>query len=316
MRPHDPAIITHFCSLTFLDTRNLLGLLESKEASGSQKLDEWGYPDMKKIIFAVGISLVVGFAAASWMKTALISSGSGQSESSDSTISSFDKAAPVEERIRALEQAVIQEQQARQFLEEEILMLREEIEQQDESAAATEEQQISAREEMREAFRARRFGFSSSQGQVDRLVEAGFPVGQAEWIVQREAELQMEMLQERYEAMRGSEEPGFFGLGFAPDNGLRAELGEADYERYLAANGRATSVGIGSVIANSPAQEAGLQPGDQIVRYDGERVFSMMDMAGRIMQNPSEGNVIVDIERDGVPMQLVIPRGPLGVMGN
>ena len=167
---------------------------------------------------------------------------------------------------------------------------------------------------MREAFRSRRFGFSSTQGQTDRLVEAGFPVSQAEWIVQREAELQMQRIQARYEAMRGEEGPRFYVP--APDSELRAELGEADYERYLAANGRSTSAGIESVISNSPAQVAGLQPGDQIVRYDGARVFSMMDVASRIMQGQTEGNVIVDIVRDGAPMQLVLPRGPLGVGGN
>ena len=165
-------------------------------------------------------------------------------------------------------------------------------------------------------FRNRRFRVSSSGGQVDRFIEAGFPPAQAEWIVEREAEMQMERLQARYEAMRGSDEQGLFVRGNSSDSELRTELGEADYERYLAAKGRSTSVGIGSVIPNSPAQEAGLQPGDEIVRYDGERVFSMIDVASQIMQNPSEGNVIVDIERSGVAMQLVIPRGPLGVMGN
>ena len=279
-------------------------------------MPDTGCLNMKKIIFAIGISLIVGFAAASWMETALLSSVSPEAEQSEASVSSFDTAAPVEERIHALEQAVIAEQQARQLLEDELLVLREEIEQRNENAAETEEQQISAREEMRQSFRARRFGFSSSQGQVGRLVEAGFPVSQAEWIVQREAELQMEMLQERFAAMRGSEGPGFFGSALPPESGLRAELGEADYERYLTANGRSTSVDVGSVIPNSPAQAAGLQPGDRIVRYDGERVFSMMDVAGRIMRGEAEGNVIVDIERDGAPMQLVIPRGPLGVSGN
>jgi len=160
----------------------------------------------------------------------------------------------------------------------------------------------------------RRFGVSPSQGQLDRLIEAGFAPEQAAWIVQRESEIQMEMLQARYEAMRGQESQRFFGSTF--DTELQAELGAAGYERYLTANGRPTTIGIGNVIANSPAQEAGLQSGDQIVRYDGERVFSMMDMAGRIMQNEAEGNVVVDIERNGIPMQLVVPRGPLGVSGN
>ena len=161
---------------------------------------------------------------------------------------------------------------------------------------------------------ARRFGSSSTQGQLERLIEAGISPEQAEWIVRRESELQMEMLQARYEVMQADNTRRFSGS--STDSDLRAALGEADYERYLTANGRSTSVGIGNVIPNSPAQQGGLRSGDQIVRYDGERVFSMMDMAGHIMQNEAEGNVLVDIERDGMPMQLVIPRGPLGVMGN
>ena len=279
-------------------------------------MPDTGCLNMKKIIFAIGISLIVGFAAASWMETDLLSSVSQEAEPSEASVASFNTAVPVEERIHALEQTMIAEQQARQLMEDELLVLREEIEKWNENAAETEEQQISAREEMRQSFRARRFGFSSSQGQVGRLVEAGFPVSQAEWIVQREAELQMEMLRARYDAMRGNAEQVFVAQGFSQSNELRAELGDADYERFLAANGRSTSVGIGSVIPNSPAQVAGLQPGDEIVRYDGERVFSMMDMAGRIMQGEKEGHVVVDILRNGVPMQLVLPRGPLGVSGN
>lgn len=271
---------------------------------------------MKKLVLAIAISLLVGFAAASWMETTLVSSGSEQLEPSESTVSLFDAAVPLEERIRALEQAMMQEQQARQWLEEEILVLREEIERRDADAVDATVQDVEARSERRESFRSRRFGASSTQGQVDRLVEAGFPPDQAEWIVQREAELQMERLQARYEAMRGNEDQAFFGQRFSQDSALRAELGDADYERYLSANGRSTSVGIGNVVSNSPAQRAGIQPGDEILRYDGERVFSMMDVAGRIMQTEAEGNVVVDIVRDGIPMQLVLPRGPLGVTGN
>ncbi len=271
---------------------------------------------MKKLIFAIGISLVVGFAAASWIETSLLSSDTQQTDPSESGMPSFDAAAPVEERIRALELAVIEEREVRQLLEVEILVLREEIEQRHTESSEPDEPALSARDERRDAFRARSFGVRSTQAQVDRLVGAGFPADQAAWIVQREAELQMEMLRARYDAMRGNAEQVFVGQGFSQSNELRAELGDADYERFLAANGRSTSVGIGSVIPNSPAQVAGLQPGDEIVRYDGERVFSMMDMAGRIMQGEKEGNVVVDILRDGVPMQLVLPRGPLGVSGN
>jgi len=269
---------------------------------------------MKKIIFAIGISLVVGFAAASWMEAVRLTADSPEIEQSVANVSSFDAAAPVEERIRALEQAVIMEQQARQFLEDEIMILREELEERGAEPEENEEQIAVARQQRREAFMSRRFGVNSQQGQLERLIEAGITPDRAAWIVQRESEIQMDALQARYEAMRGQESQRFFGS--TSDTELQAELGEADYERYLSASGRPTTIGIGSVIPNSPAQEAGLQPGDQIVRYDGERVFSMMDMAGRIMQNEAEGNVVVDIERNGIPMQLVIPRGPLGVSGN
>jgi TolA-binding protein len=275
-----------------------------------------GQADMKKLLFAIGISLVVGFAAASWMETALVSSGTLEAGFPEPNISSFDAAAPVEERIRALEQAVIQEQQARQWLEEEILVLRDEIERRDAQTTAAEEQNVVAREERIESFRSRRSGTVSTQDQLDRLVAAGFPPDQAQWIVDREAELQMERLQARYEVMQARGEQGFFGRGSSQDSALRAELGDTDYERYLTANGRSTSVGIGNVLPNSPAQAGGIQPGDEIVRYDGERVFSMMDVAGRIMESEAAGNVVVDIVRDGLPMQLVLPRGPLGVTGD
>jgi len=269
---------------------------------------------MKKIIVAIGISLIVGFAAASWMETTILSPASQETGQAVAGVAAFDTAAPVEERIRLLEQVVMEEREARYWLEEEVFVLREELERRNEVPVDVDQPSVSAREASRAEFRSRRFGASSTGRQVDRLVEAGFPLSQAEWIVNRESELQMERLQARYEAMRGDEGTRFVSSGL--DSELRAGLGEADFERYLTATGRSTAVGIGGVIPNSPAQQAGLRPGDQIVRYDGERVFSMMDMAGHIMQNPSEGNVIVDIERDGVPMQLVIPRGPLGVSSN
>ena len=271
---------------------------------------------MKKIIIAVGISLIVGFAAASWMETALLSPGSQERGQLGVSLSAFDTAAPVEERIRALEQAVIQEQQSRQLLEDELFALRAEIEQRDEEFIDPEEGFVVVSEARREEFRSRRAGASATQYQVDTLIEAGFAPDQAEWIVQREAEIEMERLQARYDAMRMAEEQGFMARRFTDDSALRAELGETDYERYLDANGRSTTARIDTVIPNSPAHNAGIQPGDVIVRYDGERVYSMMDMAGRIMQNEQQGNVVVDIERSGVPMQLVIPRGPLGLFGN
>lgn len=267
---------------------------------------------MKNLIAVTAASLVVGFAAASWMQMKRISPRSDDHGPEQPGLAAFDTTASAERRIRALEEAVVMERQARQLLEDEVFFLTQEIERLD--TDSTEDPEVSSAEAMRESFRAGRLRSNSNDGRVDRLIDAGFSVSQAEWIVRREAELQMERLQRRFEAMRQSDAPRTFG--FSRDSELRAELGDTDYERYLQAMGRSTTVKLEGVLPNSPAQTSGLQPGDEIIRYDGERVFSMMDVAGRIMQGDSEGDVVVDIARDGVPMQLVIPRGPLGVTGD
>jgi S1-C subfamily serine protease len=58
---------------------------------------------------------------------------------------------------------------------------------------------------------------------------------------------------------------------------------------------------------------AGLLPGDEITHYDGTRIFSTFDLTRQAMQGDEGENVVVNITRDGIPMQLVIPRGPLGI---
>ena len=50
---------------------------------------------MKKLLFAIGISLIVGYAAASWMETTLVSPDPRQIEPPESNISLFDAAAPM-----------------------------------------------------------------------------------------------------------------------------------------------------------------------------------------------------------------------------
>ncbi|MDH3339232.1 MAG: PDZ domain-containing protein, partial [Gammaproteobacteria bacterium] len=74
-----------------------------------------------------------------------------------------------------------------------------------------------------------------------------------------------------------------------------------------------TSVMVGSVIESSPGQRAGLQAGDLIIRYDGTRVFSTWELNQQTMQGEPGQSVVVDIVRDGMTMQVVLPRGPIGV---
>ena len=115
--------------------------------------------------------------------------------------------------------------------------------------------------------------------------------------MQRESELRMVALNEQYEANRQGEpfdRSANWSIGLGQ---LRQELGEADYERYLVATGQSISVPVRQVLASSPAEAAGLQRGDQIVGYAGERVFSLADLnrltlgeAGRARAKTSDAN--------------------------
>jgi S1-C subfamily serine protease len=86
-----------------------------------------------------------------------------------------------------------------------------------------------------------------------------------------------------------------------------------EYEQYLEANGRSTAVAVGSVLESSPGQRAGLQSGDQIVGYNGQRVFSYGELSEQTMSATPGRAVVVDIVRDGVPMQVVVDAGPIGI---
>ena len=149
------------------------------------------------------------------------------------------------------------------------------------------------------------------QSQIDALVTAGFAPDRAAWIERRTSELRMQALQAQYDAQRQGKpfDPGqTFG-----DGALRSELGDADYERYLKAMGRPTSVGVQNVLASSPAERSGLKPGDEVVAYDGKRVFDMRDLNALTYAGTAGESVSVSVRRDGQTLQLTLPRGPLGI---
>ena len=276
---------------------------------------------MGKILPAIAVSLVVGFAVASWI--VIPDQSFERAGSSDSTNSArpFNSSAPIDERIRALEQAVSDELYARQLLQEEVFYLTSELELMSNMTELSppgapaedgaDEEPGDSRRSRREEYRRR----NSIEGRVERLIEAGFLPSQASMIVSRESELQMESLRARYEAERNGDPTDYWRNRNLTSETIRQELGDADYERYLVANNRSTSITVSSVIESSPAQSAGLQAGDEIIRYDGERVFSMTDLTRQTMDGTAGQNIVVDIMRNGTSMQIVMPRGPVGISG-
>lgn len=270
---------------------------------------------MKSIVVAIVLSAGAAFAAAGFYFSASTSEYEAILPADTNT---FDPNQPVEARIAALEKAVSDERLARQLLQDEVFYLTGELERFAEpeySRPAEEPVAEAARDEPRLSRSEERRRRNSSEGRIERLVEAGFLPNQAEWITRREQELQMEALQARFDAERSGEEIDWMESRTLTSDTLRTELGDADYERYLEANDRSTAVSVSSVIESSPAQMAGLMPGDEIVRYDGERVFSMTDLTRRTMVGEPGQTVVVDVVRNGNLMQVALPRGPVGITG-
>ena len=270
----------------------------------------------RKSVTALSAGVIL-MAVVSWLLLAI--ERTGRTENTAPPVaatggpSTFDATLPLEERIEALEQAVSDERYARQLLQDELFVLTSEIE-----ALTAIPAEVTSEPAGRIDFAASRSASGlagGAEGRVGRLIEAGFAPGQAEWIVQRESQLQMEALQARYDAERAGDAMDFFQSRAAAGNALRDELGDADYERYLAARGLPTSVAVSSVLDSSPAERAGLRPGDEIVSYGGERVFNMLDLTRQTLEGQPGEQVAVDILRDGVSMQVVVPRGPIGISG-
>ena len=69
------------------------------------------------------------------------------------------------------------------------------------------------------------------------------------------------------------------------------------------------------VVNNSPAAKAGLKAGDEVVAYDGKRVFDLRDLNARTFEGTAGESVAVTVRRDGQTVHLTLPRGPIGITG-
>lgn len=276
---------------------------------------------MNRSLIAIAISL---FAAAAAATIIYVANDRGTGVGDDASVNMeawFDPSAGTEERLLALEAAVAAERNARQLLEEELLYLYGEIESLsvdgavEGSDATGEEARVAEMRENRERIEQirRQQQLSSNEQRIAQLIESGFSPDRAEWIVRRESELRMATMQARFEARTSGESPNPWDPAFDPEASLRAEVGDAEYEQYLEASGRPTVVEVTSILESSPAQRAGLQPGDQIRSYNGTRVFDTRDLYRNTMLGEPGDTVVVDVVRDGVLMQIVLPSGPMGV---
>ncbi len=292
-------------------------------STGRQSADR-GYPMLIKIL-TVALSLVAGFAAGTWLTAepaVEIAAGEGLNSTAY-----FDSTAPSDERIRALEQAVADERNARSILEDQLHALMEEIERIDASGPRVIVSEVADLQRSREQATSdssrsseRRpdmlaFATSYRDARIKQLVRNGITPERAEWILQRESEARFEALQAEFDARRAGESIDPYASNLDAQTRLRSDLGDADYENYLQSMGQPTAVMIQEVLGSSPANRAGLQAGDQLVSYGGKRVFSMTELRAQAMQGQTGEDVVIEIMRNGTLTQLTVPRGPLGISG-
>lgn len=152
----------------------------------------------------------------------------------------------------------------------------------------------------------------------ERLAAAGFTRQQLESIQTLEARAQMSQIELDDRARREGwmNTPRYFQESRDLVTGatvIRNALGDELYDRYLFASGLPNRLTVGSIIDTSPAQKAGFQPGDVIVSYGGERVFSTQQLVNLRSSGERGESVTVEILRNGQSMQLTIPRGPMGI---
>ncbi|MDH3333188.1 MAG: PDZ domain-containing protein [Gammaproteobacteria bacterium] len=273
---------------------------------------------MNKIALAVVISLLAGFAVGAWM--------GGEAATADRSVPSTEtgalpESASAEERLARLEQIIAEEREARIALEDTLAMLFEEIERLEGSGNREVADRRESVERVREAARGASAGTRDwiiryQERRVSRMVEGGFSEDEARRILQQESEAQYKAMQAAWEAQRNGETLDRFASMSSTQSILRSEIGDDAYARYLEVQGQPTAVNVTQVLGGSPGTRAGMQAGDQVVSYNGERIFSMSDLRNQTMQGEPGEEVVIEIDRDGMRMQLTMPRGPIGITGN
>ncbi len=96
------------------------------------------------------------------------------------------------------------------------------------------------------------------------------------------------------------------------DAELRNALGEENYDRMLYGSGKNNRVEVTDVLKGSEANTIGIQKGDLIISYGGERIYEPTNL----YQNTAKGEIgettAVEIQRGEDILTVYVPRGPLG----
>ncbi len=153
---------------------------------------------------------------------------------------------------------------------------------------------------------------------VQVLIDAGISEDQAVWIQERLDEIDLQQLYLRDRAIREGwlNKPRYQNERREYLNAvdkLRPEVGDDAYDRLLYALGRTNRVVVRDTMQHSSASAYGLQAGDHIIEYDGQRVFDSSELSSLVTQGSAGVMTLVRVERGGTTHDVYLPRGPLGI---
>ena len=150
------------------------------------------------------------------------------------------------------------------------------------------------------------------------LLTAGVPDALVDDLVRREAQRDLDRLELQDRASREGwfrSDRYFEELEQLDDDDfdIRAEIGDASYDRYLYARGQVNRVRVSAVIPGSQAEQSGVLPGDVIERYNGRPVFGPGELRTATTGGVRDEFVAVQIRRGETQVDTWLQRGPLGV---
>ena len=177
---------------------------------------------------------------------------------------------------------------------------------------------VEAAFEMDERSRAQGQDSADPRTRQERLAAAGFTPGQLATIDRLQAESRMAWIELDDRARREGwiDTPRYYEESRALTSGspaVRETLGDDMYDRYLYESGLPNRIAVASIIETSPAEAAGFQPGDVVVTYAGENVYSSQQLVDLRSAGVRGEPVPVEVVRNGEVLQLTIPRGPMGL---
>ena len=145
----------------------------------------------------------------------------------------------------------------------------------------------------------------------EALREAGVSGSEVARLRERWEELQTDRLDLNHRALREGwfSTPRRRNANFLLELAVRRDVGEESYDAMLYASARPNRVVVSDVLS-----ESGLEKGDLIRSYAGQRIFRPAELQRISAEGEVGERVEVEVERNGILRRLYLERGPVGAL--